>query len=36
MRTTLGANLKLGFFGINVDYTFAEYNSASLGINIGF
>ena len=36
MRTTLGANLKLGFFGINADYTFAEYNSASLGINIGF
>jgi hypothetical protein len=36
MRTTFGANLKLGFFGINADYTFAEYNSASLGINIGF
>jgi len=36
MRTTLGANLKLGFFGINADYTFAEYNSASLGVNIGF
>jgi hypothetical protein len=36
MRTTLGANLKLGFFGINADYTFADYNSASLGLNIGF
>ncbi len=36
MRTTLGANLKLGFFGINADYTIAEYDSASLGINFGF
>ena len=36
MRTTLGANLKLGFFGLNADYTIAEYDSASLGINFGF
>lgn len=36
MRTTFGATLKLGFFGINVDYTIAEYDSASLGINFGF
>ena len=36
MRTTLGANLKLGFFGINADYTFADFNTASVGINIGF
>lgn len=32
-RGTLGANLKLGFFGLNLDYTFAEFNSASLGLN---
>lgn len=31
--TTLGANLKLGFFGLNASYTIAEFNNASLGIN---
>jgi hypothetical protein len=36
MRTTFGASLKLAFFGINADYTIAEYDSASLGINFGF
>lgn len=36
VRTTLGTSLKLGFFGINADYTFADYNSATIGINIGF
>lgn len=36
MRTTLGANLKLGFFGLNADYTIAEFNSASLGLNFSF
>lgn len=36
MRTTLGTSLKFGFFGINADYTIAEYDSASLGINFGF
>lgn len=36
MRRTLGANLKLGFFGINADYTFADFNTAFVGINIGF
>lgn len=36
VRTTLGTSLKLGFFGINADYTFADYNSATLGINFGF
>lgn len=36
IRTTLGANLKLGFFSLNVDYTFAEFNSASLGLNFSF
>lgn len=36
IRTTLGANLQLGFFALNADYTFAEFNSASLGINFSF
>lgn len=36
MRTTLGAHLKLGFFRLNADYTMAEFNSASVGINFGF
>jgi hypothetical protein len=36
MRTTVGANLKLGFFGLNVDYTVAEFDSASFGINFSF
>ena len=30
VRDTLGANLKLGFFSLNADYTFAEFNSASV------
>ena len=36
MRTTFGTSLKFAFFGINADYTIAEYDSASLGINFGF
>lgn len=36
LRTTFGASLKLGFIGINADYTIAEYDSASLGLNFGF
>jgi len=36
MRTTLGTSLKFEIFGINADYTIAEYDSASLGINFGF
>ena len=36
VRTTLGANVKLGFFALNLDYTFAEFNSASLGLNFSF
>ncbi len=36
MRATIGANLKLGFFGLNADYTIAEFDSASLGINFSF
>ncbi|WP_204346251.1 DUF6588 family protein [Psychroserpens algicola] len=33
IRGTLGAHLKLGFFGLNADYTFAEFDSATIGIN---
>jgi len=33
---TLGANLKLGFFGLNANYSIAEFNSASLGMNFSF
>ncbi|EGV43624.1 hypothetical protein BZARG_2596 [Bizionia argentinensis JUB59] len=36
MRTTLGANLKLGLFSINADYTIAEFDSASLGLQVSF
>lgn len=36
MRTTLGAHLKLGFFRLNVDYTIAEFDSASVGMSFGF
>ncbi len=32
----IGAKLKLGFFRLNVDYTLAEFNNLSLGINFGF
>ena len=34
--TTVGANLSLGFFGINAAYTIADFNSASLGMNFSF
>ncbi|MCB0445547.1 MAG: hypothetical protein KDC68_07850, partial [Gelidibacter sp.] len=36
VRGTLGANLKLGFFSFNADYTFAEFDSASVGFNFSF
>lgn len=36
IRANLGAKLKLGFFRLHADYTFAEFNSASVGINFGF
>ncbi len=36
LRATIGTNLKLGFFGLNADYTVAEFDSASLGINFLF
>lgn len=36
VRGTLGANLKLGFFGLNADYSIGEFDTASLGINFSF
>ncbi|MEO1010611.1 MAG: DUF6588 family protein [Bacteroidota bacterium] len=36
VRTNLGAKLKLGFFRLNVDYTLAEFNNLSVGLNFGF
>lgn len=35
VRANLGAKLKLGFFRLNFDYTIAEFNSLSAGINFG-
>ncbi len=35
VRATLGANLRLGFFGLHVDYNFARYNNASVGLHFG-
>lgn len=35
VRATIGTHLKLGFFRLNVDYTIAEFNSASLGMSFG-
>jgi hypothetical protein len=36
LRATLGAKLKLGFFGLNADYTFQEYETISVGLHFGF
>ncbi len=36
MRATIGTHLKLGFFGLNANYTLAEFNSASVGLNFSF
>ncbi|QLE00208.1 hypothetical protein HX109_01005 [Galbibacter sp. BG1] len=36
VRGTFGTRLKLGFFRFNADYTFAEYDSFSVGLNFGF
>lgn len=35
LRGTVGARLKLGIFGVHVDYTMAEYNNVSFGLNFG-
>lgn len=36
IRATVGTNLKLGFFSLNADYTLAEFDSASVGLNFSF
>lgn len=36
VRATLGANLKLGLFGLSADYSFAEFNSATIAFNFSF
>lgn len=36
VRGNVGLKLKLGFFRLNADYTMAEFNSLSLGLNFGF
>ncbi|WP_046758401.1 DUF6588 family protein [Kordia jejudonensis] len=36
IRGTLGANLKLGFFSLNADYSIGEFDAASLGLNFSF
>jgi hypothetical protein len=36
IRANLGAKLKLGFFRLHADYTLADFNSLSVGINFGF
>jgi hypothetical protein len=36
IKATVGTNLKIGFFSINADYTLAEFDSASLGLNFSF
>ncbi len=35
VRGTLGANLKLGIFGLNVDYSIGDFNNISVGLNFG-
>ncbi|WP_224489478.1 DUF6588 family protein [Robertkochia flava] len=35
MRATLGTKLKLALFRLNLDYTFAEFDSFSVGLNFG-
>jgi hypothetical protein len=36
VRGTLGTKLKLGFFRLNAEYHFAEFNAFSVGLNFGF
>ncbi len=35
MKALIGAKLKLGFFRINAEYSFQQFNTASLAINFG-
>ncbi|QLG46176.1 DUF6588 family protein [Costertonia aggregata] len=36
VTANVGTKLKLGFFRLNVDYTLAEFNTLTAGINFGF
>lgn len=36
VTANVGTKLKLGFFRLHVDYTVAEFNNLSLGLNFGF
>jgi len=35
VRANIGAKVKLGFFGIHADYSIAEYNNISAGLDFG-
>ncbi len=35
VRGTIGANLRLGFFGMHADYNFGEFDHASVGLHFG-
>ncbi len=35
VRGTIGANLRLGFFGLHADYNVGEFNNASVGMHFG-
>ena len=35
VKGTIGAKLKLGFFGLHADYNFSEYNTVSAGMHFG-
>lgn len=35
VRANIGANLRLGFFGLNADFTLSKYNSFSVGMHFG-
>lgn len=36
VTANIGAKLKLGFFRLHADYTIAEFNNLSVGLNFGF
>ncbi len=33
MKAAIGTNMKFGFFSVNVDYSFQEFNNLSVGLN---
>jgi len=36
LKATIGANVKLGFFRANIDYTLQNYQNLSIGLNFGW